>query len=195
MRDARLATIEKEIQGFVRNSFPGMVVRAEYWADDPSRIAVYFIDEAFRTLYPRQRYHRLMHLIPTDYYEASLADAVWFELSPGERPDDIVDPDEETIAAISTSVLQVLERKGFFRALDELFCPGDATRRQQTCSGDFQHARAVLRKCGIREADWSDIFHVLMEEGGFCDCEILSNVSVESRFRANYWRKKAQHQK
>jgi hypothetical protein len=61
MHDSRLAKIESDIRGFVRASYPDMTIRAEYWAKDPSRIALFFIDERFRTLYRRQRYHYLVH--------------------------------------------------------------------------------------------------------------------------------------
>src|ERR1700693_1685966 len=96
--DSFLAKIESDVRGFVRASYPDMVVRAEYWTPDPSRIALSFVDERFRGLYPRQRYHYLAHLIPKDYYDSFLADMVWFELTPGERTEDIAeDPDEELI--------------------------------------------------------------------------------------------------
>lgn len=52
MTDALLVTVESEIRGFLRASYPDMVVRAEYWAPDPCRIALYFIDEKFKGLYP-----------------------------------------------------------------------------------------------------------------------------------------------
>ena len=67
MHDSRLAKIESDVRSFVRALYPEMVVRAEYWTKDPSRIALFFIDERFRALYPRQRYHYLVNLIPKDY--------------------------------------------------------------------------------------------------------------------------------
>jgi hypothetical protein len=76
IHDSRLTQIEAEIRGFVQASYPDMIVRAEYWAEDPSRIALFFVDERFRTLYQRQRYHYLVHLIPKDYYDAKLADTL-----------------------------------------------------------------------------------------------------------------------
>ncbi len=66
MHDSRLAKIASEIRSFVGASYPNMVVRTEYWAKDPSRIALFFIDERFRALYPRQRYHYIVNLIPKD---------------------------------------------------------------------------------------------------------------------------------
>ena len=76
MQDGQLARIASEITGFVRGSYPEMTVRAENWEQDPSRIAVFFIERRFEGLYRRQRYHFLVHLIPKDYYETVLADAI-----------------------------------------------------------------------------------------------------------------------
>ena len=192
MRDTRVARVESEVQEFVRASYPEMVVRAEYWKDDPSRIALYFIDEKFRGLYSRQRYHYLVHLIPSDYYRANLANSIWFELSPDEQPEELVHPDEELIAAIASDVLRSLRERGFFAALDELLLPIDSNSQPQTCAGDFRQAKQALQTCGFDESDWSDVFHVLMEQGAFCDCEILYNAAVESRLKAQHWRRKHQ---
>jgi Protein of unknown function (DUF2695) len=190
MRDARVVRIESEVREFVRASYPEMVVRAEYWKDDPSRIALYFIDEKFRRLYPRQRYHYLVHLIPSDYYRANLAESIWFELSPDEQAEELVFPDEELIAAIAPDVLRSLRERGFFAALDELFLSVDSNSLPQICAGDFRQAKQALQTCGFEESDWSDVFHVLMEQGAFCDCEILYNAAEESRLKAQHWRRK-----
>jgi hypothetical protein len=195
MHDSRLAKIESDIRGFVRVSYPEMVVRAEYWAKDPSRIALFFIDEQFRTLYPRQRHHYLVHLIPKDYYDSTLADTVWFELAPEERPEMVEDdPDEELIASITPDVMGVLLEKGFFAALDEMFCPRSTEIQAQTCSGDFRYARQALQLCKFEESYWSDVFHVLMGQGAFCDCEILYSAATESRLKTQYWQRKS-HEK
>ena len=84
--DDRLTMIESELRGFLRPSYPEIIVRAECWAADPARFTLYFIDEKFRGLYRRQRYHYLVNLIPTDYYRANLADSIWFELAPVNGP-------------------------------------------------------------------------------------------------------------
>jgi hypothetical protein len=140
-----------------------MVVRAEYWAKDPSRIALFFIDERFRTLYPRQRYHYLAHLIPKDYYDSALSDTVWFELTPEERPEMVEDePDEELIASVTPDVMGALQEEGFFAALDETLCPKNSATQAQACSGDFRYAKQALQLCGFEESDWSEVFHVLM---------------------------------
>jgi hypothetical protein len=188
MIDHRLATIASDLRRFVHAACPEMVVRVEYWSHDPARIALFFIDERFRDLYPGQRYHYLLHLIPEDYYRAHLADSVWFELAPGEDPESIEYPDQELISAIKPGVLTTLKACGFFTALDELLYPKDASPDVRECSGDFRHSKHVLGKCGIAPPDWSDVFHVLMDEGAFCDCEVLYNVAPESLLRAKHWR-------
>jgi hypothetical protein len=190
IHDSRLTQIEAEIRGFVQASYPDMIVRAECWAEDPSRIALFFVDERFRTLYQRQRYHYLVHLIPKDYYDAKLADTLWFELAPGELPEMVEDdPDDKFIASITSDVLAVLQEGGFFAALDEMFCPKSAATQAQACSSDFRYAKQALQLCGFEESDWSDVFHVLMAQGAFCDCEILYNAATESRLKAQYWQK------
>jgi hypothetical protein len=180
MNDSRLAKIESDVRGFVRASYPEMVVRAEYWTHDPSRIALFFIDERFRGLYARQRYHSLVHLIPGDYYRSTLADTVWFELAPDERTEMVEHPDEKLIASITPDVLGALQEKGFFAALDELLCPTSNKSEPQKCSGDFRYAKQALQVCGFEQSDSSDVFHVLMEQGAFCDCEILTTSPVRA---------------
>ena len=191
MTNDRLAKIQSEVELFVRSTYPAMVVRAEYWSHDPSRTALFFIDERFKDLYPRQRYHYLRHLIPDDYYHSNLADSVWFELTPGENPEDIEYPDEQLLADIKPHVLAVLQHSGFFPALDKVLYPEVRSSRQKECSGDFRYSKDVLKACGLGESDWSDVFHVLMDEGAFCDCEVLYNVAPESRSRVDYWRSHA----
>jgi len=167
-----------------------MIVRAEFWAKDPSRIALFFVDERFRGLYRRQRYHHLMHLIPKDYYDRHLADTLWFELTPEENPEDLEDePDEELIESITPDVIGVLQKTHFFAALDDLFLDARDADCPVSCSGDFRSAKSILRRCGIDEGDWSEVFHVLMGRGAFCDCEILLNAAPESRLMGQRWKR------
>jgi Protein of unknown function (DUF2695) len=196
IHDSRLSKIESDIRGFVRASYPEMIVRVEYWPKDPSRIALFFIDERFKTLYRRQRYHYVLHLIPKDYYDSVLTDTVWFELTPEERPEMIEDdPDEELIASITPDVMGALQERGFFALLDEMFCPNGGAIQAQTCSGDFRHAKQVLQLCRFEESDWSDVFHVLMGQGAFCDCEILYNAAIESRLKTQHWQQRSHQER
>lgn len=192
MADRALAKIESDVRGFIRASYPDMIVRAEYWRQDPSRIALFFIDERFRELYPRQRYHHLVHLIPREYYDSFLADAVWFELTPEQGSEDIEeDPDEDFIKSITPDVMRSLQARGFFAQLDDVLCPANGTTPLDACCGDFRHAKKALRHCGFEESDWSAVFHVLMGKGAFCDCEILYNTVTASRLKSQYWKGRA----
>jgi hypothetical protein len=107
---------------------------------------LFFIEERCRGLFQRQRYHYLVHLIPKDYYNSTLADTVWFELTPDERPEMIEeDPDEDRITSLTSDVMVTLQEKRFFTVLDEMFCPEGHATQAQTCSGDFRYAKQVLQ--------------------------------------------------
>lgn len=187
-----LQQLETDIRDFVRRAYPNIEVRVEPWATDPSRPAVYFIEARFAALYPVQRYHYLLQLIPADFYERHLADSVWFELAPGERPEDLEHPDFESIADIAPDVMRCLVGAGVFDALDDVLCPADGAHPRGQCHGDYRHARAILLARGFPEDELFDVFHVLMARGGFCDCEILYNAVEASRLKAEYWQARAE---
>ena len=55
------------------------------------------------------------------------------------------------------------------------------------CFGDFRHSKKILTDSGFSDNEQFDVFHVLMSEGGFCDCELLYNVFRESEYSKKYW--------
>ena len=78
-------------------------------------------------------------MIPKAYYGTFLADTVWFELTPGETPNEVEeDPDEELIVSITPDVLGSLLQSGFFAALDNLLCSINNTTPPEVCYGDFR---------------------------------------------------------
>src|SRR5262249_38864530 len=95
MKDLR--ELESEILDFLRDSYPDMQVRAEAWAEDHTKTALYFVEPKFALIYPAQRYHYLNHLNPAEYQKKYLAGSVWFELAPDEEPEDLRYADEELI--------------------------------------------------------------------------------------------------
>lgn len=187
-----LRQLETDILAFVRRAYPNIEVRVEPWTADPKRPAIYFTETQFATLYPAQRYHYLRNLIPADYYDRHLTDSEWFELAPGERPEDLEYPDAELIADIDPDVMRCLAGARFFQALDNVLCPADGSHPRQPCHGDYRHARGALLALGFREDELFDVFHVLMARGGYCDCEILFNAAEGSRLKAEYWRARAE---
>jgi hypothetical protein len=74
------------------------------------------------------------------------------------------------------------EKTDFVKKLDTLFCSEFAK-----CFGDFHHSKKILKQLGFSDEKQFDIFHVLMHEGGYCDCEILYNVFRESKYAQKYW--------
>jgi len=78
------AVLKTALLGFTRGTYPEMQVNIEPWSQDPNRLAITFVEPAFANLYPAQRYHQLVHLIPDPFFVEHLANTVWFEMAPGE---------------------------------------------------------------------------------------------------------------
>lgn len=172
-----------------------MTVRVDLSEQDPSRLAIYFVEQKFSELYPKQRYHHVSHLIPAKYVESHLSNSAWFELTPGEKPDELVYPDEELISSIRSDVMRTLEDSGFFSLLDDRLFPAERSQTPHPCHGDYRNSKSILPTCGIEESEFFDVFHVLMDRGGFCDCEILYNAVESSRLKRQHWRAHAEHRK
>ena len=125
----------------------------------------------------------MTHLIPSDFYEQYLQDTEWFELAPNENPDDLDYHDQETIDQIKETIISILKHdNGYVALLDKEF-----TSQTVKCYGDFRHSKSILTDLKFSDQDQFDIFHVLMDEGGYCDCEILCNVFRESEYSKKYW--------
>lgn len=184
----------QSLHEYLDPAYPGIEIWTEPFAGDASRTAVGFRHPLFALLYPQQRYHYLVHLIPEPFVEAHLGGTIWMELAPGESPDDLEYPDPEVIEAIDEDVMQVLHRSGFFRALDLAFCPTPPSASGAACHGDYRVSRELLPKHGITPDEYFDVFHVLMARGGYCDCEILYNAVEESELKARYWKARAEGQ-
>ena len=191
MTHAQLAVA---IKGHLASSYPEIQVRVEPWEQDPSRTAIYFVDQKFSALYPQQRYHYLIHNIPDDFFEQHLSDSVWFELASSEKPEDLRYPDEEVIESIALDVIGLLEKSGFFAALDDIMAPECGNKEGEPCHGDFRITKRVLAAKGFREQgevdEVFDVCHVLMSKGAFCDCEVLYNAHEGSRMAARYWKQR-----
>jgi hypothetical protein len=175
--------LEQALYEFIQPSYPEIDIKVIIDANDIPNI--YFTEEKFKLLYPQQRYHYLIHKIPEDFFELHLKDSFWFELAPGESAEDLDYHDDETIEAIKTPILSILQNKiPFVEQLDKEFTSGTAQ-----CFGDFRHSKKLLAELGYADKEEQfDIFHVLMDEGGYCDCEILFNVFKESEYSKQYWR-------
>lgn len=173
--------LQEKLYEFIRPKYPDIVIKVEDTADNIRHL--YFTDDKFKLLYPKQRYHYLLHSIPLDFYDQYLQNATWFELAPGENPDDLEYHDEETITDIKDDILSILRNKtDFFNILDKEF-----NSQKVICFGDFRNSKEILKDLDFSDEDQFDIFHVLMNEGAYCDCEILYNVFRESEYSKKYW--------
>lgn len=174
--------LQKNLYAFIKPIYPNIQINVEDKEDNVREL--YFIEEKFQDLLPKQRYHYLIHAIPVTFYNEHLQNTQWFELAPGEKIDDLDYHDDETINEITEPILSILRREnGFLFLLDKEFALPDTK-----CFGDFRHAKKNLTTLGFSTDDQFDIFHVLMNAGGYCDCEILYNVFRESEYAQKYWR-------
>lgn len=98
---------------------------------------------------------------------------------------------DDFTASISSDVMLVLTRVGFFGDLDEALCPVVQAQAAAACNGDYTISERLLRAKNFDAEDLDDIFEVLKSRGGFCDCEILYNAVETSRLKATYWRARA----
>jgi hypothetical protein len=183
--------LASDLRDMLQQAYPDIQVRAELWSENPTRTAIYFVESRFALLYPRQRYHYLSHLIPKEFYDRELTNTVWFELAPGESPHELDYPDEAMIEDITPAVMSCVTASGFFEALDEAFCPRVPSESAVQCHGDFRLSKQLLSAHGFKPDEFSDVLHVLMSQGGYCDCEILYNVAEQSRLRSEYWKARA----
>ena len=174
--------LQEKLYEFVRPSYPDIKINVVDTKENVRHL--YLTDDKFEVLYPKQRYHYLTHLIPSDFYDQNLQNTEWFELAPNENPDELDYHDQETIDEIKEPILSILKDKvGFFALLDNKFFSEDIK-----CFGDFRNSKSILTDLKFSDQDQFDIFHVLMNEGGYCDCEILYNVYRDSEYSKKYWR-------
>jgi hypothetical protein len=192
MTHAEIAAKTKE---YLSAAYPHISVAIQDATGATDKAHIIFTEEKFAVLYPMQRYHYLVHNIPKEFFDAHLRDFIWVELAPGEKVSDLRYPDEDLIKDIGPDVLRAITRAGIFKALDDIMLPTDPTQPGLECHGDFRLTKRVLREKGFKESgpvdEVFDICHVLMENGAYCDCEVLYNASEESRLKAKYWMEKA----
>jgi hypothetical protein len=101
------------------------------------------------------------------------------------------DSEDEFISNITPNVMGCLVNAHFFEKLDDILSPREETSSRQVCGGDYKLSESLLIASEFSREDLTDVWAVLQSQGGFCDCEILYNVSRSSRLATKYWRKRA----
>jgi len=173
--------LQEKLYDFIKQSYPDIKITVVDTAENVRQL--YFTDDKFEFLYPKQRYHYLTNLIPSDFYAQNLQDTEWYELAPDENPDDLYYHDQETIDEIKEPIISLLKNKiAFVALLDKQF-----TSQTVKCYGDFRYSKSIFNELKFSDEDQFDIFHVLMNEGAYCDCEILYNVFRDSEYSIKYW--------
>jgi hypothetical protein len=177
--------LEKKLYEFIKPTYPNIKIEILNSSHDNKQL--YFTDEKFSLLFPLQRYHNLIHLIPEEFFKTHLEDSEWFELAPDEEPSQLDYHNDETIESIKDIILNVITKKvPYKKHLDSKFMEDKSVQ----CLGDFRYSKEILEKLAFSKEEQFDIFHVLMNQGGYCDCEILYNVFSDSNYGKQYWKER-----
>ncbi len=179
--------LAEQIRGFLSAPFPDVQVSVGPWEEDPSMPAISVTVPRFATLYPQQRFHWILAALPPGFLDKIQPQPIFFELAPGETPADAAWPNEERTSRITPEILRRLEDAGFFAALDNRMAPEAGAGEKVGCKGEFQLSKLLLREAGIDENQFLDVFDVLMSKGAYCDCEVLTNVAEQSRYKERIW--------
>ena len=154
--------------------FPGITVELtvmERW----SRPALIFRWAGFDDLLPEERFHRLFHAIPEEFYETKLRGCVWCELGGSETLDEFLKlPRSEDVADEEPEIVERLVRTGFFDALTEAL----GAQPTAACRGDFALVRRILADQKFAKSALQNVLLVLMRNGAYCDCEVLFNAQL-----------------
>jgi hypothetical protein len=98
--------LQEKLLEFIRPSYPEMEIEVIESTDNKRHI--YFTDRKFADLFQQQRYHYLINLIPKDFLANDLADTLWYELAPGETPEDLHSHDTKTVESMREIILKIL---------------------------------------------------------------------------------------
>ena len=122
--------LQEKLFEFIKPKYPDIKIKVEDMPDNTRQL--FFIDDKFKMLYPKQRYHYLVHSIPSDFYNQHLHNITWFELAPNENPEDLKYHNQETIDDIKDTILSILkDQVNFILLLDQEF-----NSQSAKCFGD-----------------------------------------------------------
>jgi hypothetical protein len=85
---------------------------------------------------------------------------------------------------IGPDVLGALKKFRFFERLDDRLCPADPEAPRIACGHSFAGSIRILRDLAIDLNDVQRIIMFFRAQGARCDCEVLTRIAEESRFRA-----------
>ena len=98
--------------------------------------------------------------------------------------------DPEMIGQITADILGALTRCRYFELLDDRLCPADPTQPRVRCAHSFATTICILRELGMDLYDLEEVMGFLRASGARCDCGVLYNVALESRLKAEYWKRR-----
>ena len=153
---------------------------------EPAKIT---LDFARKCQFPTLPYLYALVRAGTTKISVSKSIAALIATGPGERWSALQGSQSDLLTDRSGLVYlrSLLEAAKF--QISELLCPVNNNPQPQSCAGNFRRAKQALQVCGFPESDWSDVFHVLMEQGGFATARSFKTPLGESWLKAQHWRR------
>jgi len=168
------ADFQAKLAKLLTGKFPGLTVEVghnERW--DRTSVTVRW--SGFDDLLPEERFHRIFHAVPEDFYEEHLRGCVWFELGSNESVESFLElPRSDSVGDKEPKVVRKLTKAGFFEALAEEL----GAEPTAVCGGELSTVRRILSARGFSKPALHDALLVLMRNGAFCDCEVLFNARL-----------------
>jgi hypothetical protein len=91
--------------------------------------------------------------------------------------------DPDLIGNIASDIPAALKKVGYFELLDDRLCPPDPVQPHGPCGHSFANTIHILRELGIELIDLQKVFGYLRSQGAHCDCEVLTKIAENSRFK------------
>ncbi|MDC0584672.1 hypothetical protein OAO55_02965 [Bacteroidales bacterium] len=164
--------LTEALYGFLKEKYPN--IKIEVKGKEPEQ-EIFFLEDSFKHLFPLQRYYFINGAIPDDFFDKHLSEAIWYELAPGEKPQDLEYHDEDVVAELHDEIIEMLSEKSEYKTVlkEKLEASG-------VPSTDFRISKEIFNEFSLHPKEQFDIFHVFMHEGAYCDSEILPNVFGET---------------
>jgi hypothetical protein len=97
--------------------------------------------------------------------------------------DSAQDFDSGLFVQIGDDIVADLARAGYFALLDDRLCPADPAQPRTECVHRFAGSISILRDLPVDLYDIERILNFFRARGARCDCQVLTKLAPDSRFR------------
>lgn len=167
--------IQSALQAALQESFAEVAVQVGDDIHYPGTNVV-ITSPDFAGLYPEQRFHHVVRVLPAELYETLRGNVVWFELAPGESAIHYMKmPRSEDIVGQEMGILKRLTEVKFFKQFEAKLM----AKRQAPSPLDFIMAKQILADAGLSPEEIKRACLFFIRHGGYSDVQVFSNVMEE----------------